>query len=253
MDKNKQNIIDLFMNNVKNQSILIDKKHCGSEGHWLENKMGIKHNCYNKPDLFGYEMKKNSPKITFGDFRATEYIFSKRRNILNDVNNWSEDIKFDRTDFFRYFGHKINNRYSWSGCCVPKYNKWNKFGQILLLSKDNDLCIIYSYEKDKREEKSEYPKFLQTNLMIAIWLKNKLERHINNKFNQQGFFICQKIGKTYQQICFGKPFNFEYFISKLQSRIIIFDSGMYEGNSRYYSQFRSSATNFWNQLITEIY
>ena len=34
---------------------------------------------------------------------------------------------------------------------------------------------------------------------------------------------------------------------------IIFDSGMYQGNSRNYSQFRSSANNFWNILITEEY
>jgi len=28
---------------------------------------------------------------------------------------------------------------------------------------------------------------------------------------------------------------------------------MYQGNSRNYSQFRSSANNFWNILITEEY
>ena len=32
---------------------------------------------------------------------------------------------------------------------------------------------------------------------------------------------------------------------------IIFDSGMYDGNSRNYSQFRGSC--FWNELISEEY
>lgn len=66
-------IIKLFNTNVKDKKIeIIGKKHCGSEGHWLETQMGIKHNSKNLPDLFGYEMKKNSKKITFGDFSASE-------------------------------------------------------------------------------------------------------------------------------------------------------------------------------------
>ena len=63
----------------------VSKKHCGKEGHWLEDKMGIKHNSKNEPDIFGYEMKKNSSKITFGDFSASEYLFSKKREILNKL------------------------------------------------------------------------------------------------------------------------------------------------------------------------
>ena len=54
-----QKIIDLFMSNVKDKEIIFLNKHCGSEGHWLEEQMGIKRNSKNEPDIFGYEMKKN--------------------------------------------------------------------------------------------------------------------------------------------------------------------------------------------------
>jgi len=37
----------------------------------------------------------------------------------------------------------------------------------------------------------------------------------------------------------------------MKNKKIIFDSGMYDGNSRNYSQFRG--TCFWNELITEEY
>jgi hypothetical protein len=51
------------MSNIKGKPILIkSNKHCGSEGHWLENQMGLVHNSNNKPDIFGYEMKKNHQK-----------------------------------------------------------------------------------------------------------------------------------------------------------------------------------------------
>jgi len=36
-----------------------------------------------------------------------------------------------------------------------------------------------------------------------------------------------------------------------KNKKIIFDSGMYDGNSRNYSQFRGSG--FWNELIIEEY
>ena len=56
----------------------------------------------------------------------------------------------------------------------------------------------------------------------------------------------------YDKICFGKPFNFNFFVENIKTDIVIFDSGMYQGNSRNYSQFRSS-NKFWNKLIVEEY
>ena len=63
----EKQIIEIFNQNVKGVDIILDdknSKHCGKEGHWLETQMGIKHNSKNEPDLYGYEMKKSSSKIT---------------------------------------------------------------------------------------------------------------------------------------------------------------------------------------------
>jgi len=257
-DINKQLIIDKFMTNVKHKEILITSNlHCGSEGHWLETQMGIIHNANNEPDILGYEMKKNSSKITFGDFSASEYLFSNKKEIIEKINNWKKDEnKITRTEFIKYFGTPNplkNNRYSWSGSCVPTYGSWNFCGQMMSFNNNLELCIYYSFDKDMRTDKQLYPIFIQNNIVIAIWERNKLEQHINKKFNKKGFFICKKINNTYEKICFGKPFDFNYFVDNLKNKNIIFDSGMYEGNSRNYSQFRSSANNFWNILITEEY
>jgi hypothetical protein len=257
---NKNEIIKIFNANVKGIEICLkneNKNHCGKEGHWLETKMGIKHNSNNTPDIYGYEMKKSSAKTTLGDFSASEYAFSQKnkRNYININNNWTDDVKISRTDFIRYFGNpnpNKNNRYSWSGSCVPVYNNWNENGQNLLISDNNDITIYYSFEKDTRSKKTDFPDYLKNDkILIAIWKVEKMKPHIEDKFNKNGFFICKKKDNKYDTICFGKPFNFEYFIESIKNKKIIFDSGMYEGNSRNYSQFRGSY--FWNELIIEEY
>lgn len=257
IDDNKQLIINKFTTDVKNKQIIITSKHCGSEGHWLEKQMGLTPNGKNEPDIYGYEMKKNSSKITFGDFSASEYLFSNKREFIEKENGWTKhENKVTRNDFIKYFGTPNplkHNRYSWSGKCVPTYNVWNDCGQTMYFNENIDLCIAYSFEKDTREQKELYPDFIKKDIIIAFWKKSKLENHINNKFNKKGFFICKKIDDTYQKICFGKPFDFNYFVENIKNKTIIFDSGMYRGNSRNYSQFRSSANNFWNTLITEEY
>jgi hypothetical protein len=263
MDDDKSYIIDIFNKNIRGITIdTSDKnmKHCGKEGHWLESRMGIIHNSKNEPDIRGYEMKKGSSKITLGDFSASEYAFSRegKRERININNNWTnENASITRTQFIRYFGNpnpEKNNRYSWSGRCVPTYNEWNANGQILSISDDNDIIIYYSYSKDTRDIKESFPNFLKSDhLMIAIWYSEKMESHINKKFNKKGFFMCKKVGDTYNKICFGKIFNFNYVIECIKNKKIIFDSGMYEGNSRNYSQFRGSGSCFWNELIIEEY
>ena len=124
IDKKRQ-IITLFNNNVKGREICLEGchiNHDGKEGHWLETKMGIKHNAKNEPDINGYEMKKYSNKITLGDFSASEYAFSKKRDSINYMNNWTDEEKIDRTNYIKTFGNPNpikHNRYSWSGSCVP--------------------------------------------------------------------------------------------------------------------------------------
>jgi hypothetical protein len=259
-DADKQHIIELFNNNVRGLEICLDgqnTKHCGKEGHWLETKMGIQHNSKNEPDINGYEMKKSSKKTTLGDFSASEYAFSQKnkRVSINIMNNWTDEMVLNRSSFIKIFGNpnpKKNNRCSWSGSCVPTYNDWNSNGQILTISKDNDIIIYYSFSKDTRSTKTTIPIFLQhDNIVIALWKAEKMREHINKKFNNKGFFICMKKDNVYDKICFGRSFDFEYFIESIKNKKIIFDSGMYDGNTRNYSQFRGSY--FWNELITEEY
>lgn len=256
----KQCIIDKFNNCVKGVEICLSEKininHCGKEGHWLETKMGMQHNSKNEPDIMGYEMKKiSSHKITLGDFGASEYAFSgkDKRTEINKFNLWSDEIKISRNDFITYFGNPNplkNNRHSWSGACVPTYNTWNANGQTLTVLENGDVVVYYSYESDERTTKHNLPHYLQIGkILTVIWKSAKLRKNINNKFNKNGFFICKKVGPVYNSICFGKPFDFEYFIECIKNKKVIFDSGMYAGNSRNYSHFRGS--QFWAELLTD--
>jgi hypothetical protein len=172
---------------------------------------------------------------------------------MNDWNKNNNNIT--REEYIKYFGtyKSLKNRYSWSGSCVPTYGNFNYCGQMLKFNDNLDLCIYYSFENDTREYKNTFPNFIKSDITIAIWEKNKLEKHINDKFNKKGFFICKKVLNTYENICFGKSFDFNYFVDNIKNKNIIFDSGMYQGNSRNYSQFRSTVANFWNILIIEEY
>lgn len=125
---------------------------------------------------------------------------------------------------------------------------------MMEFNNNNDLCVYYSFGNDKRLNKNELPLFLKTSgkILIVIWKSAKLSLHIDNKFNNKGYFICSKIGNVYNKICFGKRFSYTYFIDNVKKKNIIFDSGMYVGNMRNYSHFRSPL-NFWNLLVTEEY
>tara|TARA_B100001093_G_scaffold172563_1_gene165381 strand:- start:2184 stop:3011 length:828 start_codon:yes stop_codon:yes gene_type:complete len=242
----KKVIIDTFMKNVKGKKY--DKngnnKHCGSEGHWLEEQMNIKPNSLNEPDNLGYEQKKYSSKITFGDWSASKYRFHEK--------------DLTRKEFLESFGSKNpikNNRYSWSGKVFPKYgNDYNDAGQRIRFL-ENDLVIEYSYHHDKREDKIYFKPLLVSEepIQLAIWYENKLKAHIERKFGVNGFYMCKKNeNNVYDKICFGKTIDFQFFKKCIQNKSIILDSGMYEGNSRNYSQFRANKS-LWDSLITEEY
>jgi hypothetical protein len=82
-----------------------------------------------------------------------------------------------------------------------------------------------------------------------------MTNHVNNKFNQKGFFICKKNkNEIYDKICFGQPINFDLFIDKIKSGDIFFDSGMFHDvkkpNSRLYSHWRANK-KFWDNLLIE--
>jgi hypothetical protein len=230
--------------------------HDGAEGHWLEDCMGIKHNASKEPDIFGYEMKKSSSKISFFDLSASEYLFSTSKVAINKANNWEEGKNsISKPQFIHYFGtlKEDKNRYSWSGKCFPIHGSYNFCGQIITISDTNDICIYYSHSKDQRKD-VDIPDFLKReNVLIAIWTEDKLKNHVNKKFNNKGFFICKKTNYVYDKLCFGKPFDFEHFMKNFKNRTIFIDSGMADGNSRNYSTFRSTPKDFWTELIVEEY
>lgn len=83
--------------------------------------MGLTLNSNNLPDIGGYEMKKDSKKISFGDWSA-EYLFSAKNILIKKINK--DDLVMTREEFIKTFGNKNdekNGRYSWSGSCIPKY------------------------------------------------------------------------------------------------------------------------------------
>jgi len=258
-DKNnnitKEEIILLFNDNIKGNIYKKNKDtHDGDEGQWLEKLMNLKPNSNNSPDIGGYEMKKDSKKISFGDWSA-EYLFSLKRGLIDDINN--EKINLSKEQFIKYFGNKnkdITDRYSWSGSCVPKYGKWNDCGQMLKIDEYTNILAMYSYDNDKRQNKTT-EKWKGKEICIAVWNNIKMKKHIDDKFNQKGFFICKKDkhGK-YDKICFGSPINYELFIENIKTGDIYFDSGMYydnnKPNKRLYSQWRASQ-KFWHNLLIE--
>lgn len=137
---------------------------------------------------------------------------------------------------------------------LPRYyNTWNSNGQILRVVENGDIIVYYSFSNDTRKIKMNFPRFLQNdNIAIALCRSERMRLLVENKFNEKGFFICKKVGSTYEKNFFGKPFNFEYFIQSIKNKEIVFNSGMYFGNSRNYSKFKASWF-FWKRLITEEY
>jgi len=56
----------------------------------------------------------------------------------------------------------------------------------------------------------------------------------------------------YDRIVFGDPINYKKWINGVERGEIFFDSGMYQGNKRPYSQWRA-ANSYWENLITGIF
>lgn len=268
---NKELLIKIFKENIKGKAPDVsskNKKHDGKYGHWLEQQFGIQANGDNEADILGYELKNetSSGKTTFGDWSANEYIFkSGSYTHLFEGKNSSEK----QDSFCRLFGkpnEKKDGRYSWSGSPIPKINKYNDFGQIMTITEEKDIIIYYSYSRDKRIDKDTIiPSELRfDNIILAKWygerkpltakakdktLKSKLE----NKFNNLGWFTCKKDSSgKYQKICFGAPVNFENWIKLVEIGIVYFDSGMYQGNKRPYSQWRAD-NSYWDSLIEDCY
>jgi hypothetical protein len=250
MDKNKIKIIKLFKQKVKGRKADLsnyETKHDGKEGHWLETQMNIKANASNSPDLYGYEMKKATKgKTTFGDWSANYYIFQDKK------------YKITRDKFLQIFGKpnmKKVGRFSWSGEPCPIIKSYNSFGQKLFVDKAKNIIVKYSYNKDQRKNKKKIvPLIMQKeNLIIAHWDVSSIKEKLENKFNVKGWFRCLKDANgVYSKIVFGNPVTFKKWIKGIESGEVFFDSGMYQGNIRPYSQWRAN-NSYWDKLITSTY
>jgi hypothetical protein len=249
--KEKQQIVNLFRKNVKGKianTSASNYRHDGKEGHWLERQMGIKANNRSSSDLFGYEMKKDATKISFGDWSADTYLYKEIDGL-------------DREKFIKIFGkeNKSKKRWSWSGEPVPKIDNWNNFGQKLVIDKENNIKAVYSFHNDKRPDKDRIvPEELQKKeIPLAIWNSMSLEKRIESKFGDKGWFICMKDNKgAYNAIGFGDPLTFNDWIKLVSEGKVFFDSGMYfdkaKPNNRPYSQWRANGV-VWHSLIKDSY
>lgn len=266
----KQELIQLFKDNVKGKKANTEgrnEKHDGSAGNWLEEQFGKTPDANNSADFYGYELKnETTSNTTFGDWSPNRFIFK-----MGDYIEFFKDkeIGTPQDNFCKIFGKSNedkNGRYSWSGEPVPKIGSFNSFGQKLMIEdSSNDIIVIYSYSEDQRCDKSTIvPEELQQeNLELARWFGNIspttkkidkcLKQKLEDKFNVNGWFTCKKNSEgIYNKICFGKPINFKNWIELVKEKIVFFDSGMYQGNKRPYSQWRAN-NSFWNSLIEEEY
>ena len=90
-------------------------------------------------------------------------------------------------------------------------------------------------------------------LILAQWNKASLHKKVVDKFNQNGWFKCvRNESGIYHQIVFGDPLSFDNWIQLVQEGIVFFDSGMYLGNTRNYSQWRANNA-LWERLIVRRY
>ena len=221
--------------------------HDGREGHWLEKEMGLPINNKNAPDFQGFEMKANTgQRTTFGDWSADYYIFK------------DEGINISRNAFLRLFGKpnkKKNGRCSWSGSVCPKIGVWNLFGQRLKIDDMNNISAVYSYALDQRDNKVDIvpADFQEAEFELARWNGRSIRTKLERKFNKKGWFKCVKDSSgVYSTISFGAPIMFSFWIESVRRGDVFFDSGMYEGNPRNYSQWRAS-NSFWESLVIEKY
>jgi hypothetical protein len=245
----KAEIVKRFNENIRGKAtgvMTTNSAHDGKDGHWLEQQMGIKANASNTPDLFGYEMKnQTTSKTTFGDWSADYYIYK------------DASCGISRDDFLTIFGKpnsEKGGRCSWSGEPCPKINVTNSFGQTLIVDGANNIRAVYSFSKDTRANKKDIiPLLLQKeDLTLAKWNESSIKIKLENKFNQKGWFKCVKQAGFYTQIAFGNPISFDVWIKWVKTGDVFLDSGMFQGNSRNYSQWRANNT-FWDKLITERY
>jgi hypothetical protein len=241
-----EQIISLFRANVVGKKApKVEGEADGAQGHWLEKQFGLTPNGRNEPDIDGFELKKDSSRISFGDWSADYYIFK------------NEQHRLDRDGFLSIFGTFTpqKNRFSWSGSVVPKYGLWNEFGQTLYIDERNNVYALYNWRMDLRPDKERIvpQEFRNGNLVLACWKATSLALKVEEKFNRKGWFICLKDESgAFVELGFGEPIAFTSFIEFVKSGEVFFDSGMYEGNERPYSQWRANKTFWYARIVVRL-
>ena len=239
-------IIRRFDKNLKDKSFIKSKSDpCGQEGHYVEKLMGIKPNCKNNPDLLGYECKKYSPVITFIDkqtdhkyYEGTEF---KSKDLLIKTHYWNTFARSNSKDL-RIGGWKLN--------------KFDNDGQCLKLDDHNNINIVYNFNHDKRHDKNKRVSNYYHNYndhIIGTWCGKTIKKTIEDKFNQNGFFICKSVNGIYTELSFGRTINFEEWIESFKQQKIYYDgySKLNEKNgkpSRWRGSFRASK-KWWDNLL----
>jgi hypothetical protein len=224
-------------------------RHDGAEGDWLTKKMGLSVNGKNEPDFQGFEMKKDSPKTTFGDWSPDYALYlSPKRGTKSALS---------RSEFLRIFGtpkqHKDankNGRHSWSGEVFPTVKGINKYGQVMRVEESGDIKALYFYKSDQRTHKATLvPKQYQIEgVVLAHWTSQRLRLRLERKFNQLGWFKCLKdVNGHYSKLQFGRPISYEDFLKMVATGDVFCDCGMYDGNSRPYMTWRANH-HIWDYL-----
>lgn len=219
-----------------------NSNHDGAEGDWLTKKMGLTVNGKNEPDFHGFEMKKDSAKTTFGDWAPDLSLYKARvRGGLPELG---------RSEFLKIFGTpkthsepRKNGRFSWSGEVFPTVKGINKYGQLMRVDKVGNIEATYSYAFDQREQKASIVPaiYRKSEVVLAKWAHENLKLRLERKFNQLGWFKCLKDSSgKYSEIQFGRPINYENFLSLVKTGDVFCDCGMYDGNPRPYMTWRAS-------------
>lgn len=240
----KKWISQIFVDNVMGKKPHItsaDTKHDGRGGHWLEDQMKLERNSKNEPDIFGFEMKNNTKsKTTFGDWSPDYFIFRRKRK-----NKYSP---ISRSEFFKIFGSSKagkEGRFSWSGEPFPKFNEFNKYGQMMYFDEAKNIIATYCFSMDSREDKYKIiPEHYQVeNLVLARWEFGKFKNKFEKKFSKFGWFKCyQNEHGIYDRIVFGQQLNFDFFLEQIQQGKIYLDCGMADGEERPRMSWRCSNT-----------
>ncbi len=220
-------------------------RHDGAEGDWLTVQMGLTVNGKNEPDFKGFEMKKASSKITFGDWSPDVAVYHTR----------VRRSEMSRDEFLRVFGAVPSTtrgggagRFSWSGKVFPKVGSVNFAGQEMLVEEQGDIVILYRNVLDSRTATAVPAKFRAGEICLARWTADHMRNRVESKFNVRGWFICQKTADgTYARVVFGPKIDFACFIRLVRSGLVYCDCGMHMGNPRPYMTWRA-AQSVWSGL-----